>query len=118
MSTARPSGGAGVSTGNGSRIDVTADAVVATGLRFGRGRLIVALSDGREVSVPLAWYPTLERATAARRNRWQLLGGGRAVHWPDLDLDLSIAGLTRGFPEAVPRPPKLARTTSGLAGRK
>jgi hypothetical protein len=106
-----------MSTGNGSRTDRKGD-IVAIRLRFERARLVVALSDEREVSVPLGWYPSLHGATPARRNRWRLIGGGKAIHWPDLDLDLSVAGLTHGLPEAIPRPPKLAPPRGASTARR
>ena len=37
--------------------------------------LIVVLEDGREVSVPLAWFPRLQKATPAQRKKWRLMGG-------------------------------------------
>ena len=77
----------------------------AIDLRFTRGRLAVLLNDEREISVPLAWYPTLETASRAKRSDWQLIGEGVGVHWPMLDLDLSIAGLVNGLREAIPWPP-------------
>jgi hypothetical protein len=109
-----------MSTGNGRKSAAVRDEkVLAVGLRFERGRLVVALSDEREVSVPIAWYPTLRRAPAARRNRWRLIGGGLGIHWPDLDLDLSVAGLTQGLPEAIPHPPKFGPTAGvRVAGRR
>jgi hypothetical protein len=85
----------------------------AVGLRFERDRIIVSLEDEREVSVPLEWYPSLERATPAKRSRWTLLGEGHGFHWGELDLDLSVAGLTNGLKEAIPRPP-----ASVVTGRK
>jgi len=51
--------------------------------------LTVDLADGRTISVPLAWYPRLLRATAAQRENWQVSGGGYGIHWPDVDEDLS-----------------------------
>ena len=60
--------------------------------------LSVDLVDGRTISVPLSWYPRLQRATAAQRSNWKVSGGGRGIHWPDLDEDLSTAGLLRGSP--------------------
>jgi hypothetical protein len=108
-----------MSTGNGRKAAATrSESVVAVGVRFERGRLVLALSDGREVSVPLTWYPTLRRAPAPRRNRWRLIGRGTGIHWPDLDLDLSVAGLTHGLPEAVPRPPRLVTHSPAKAGRR
>ena len=55
--------------------------------------LRVRLADGREVSVPLAWFPRLERGSVAQRQHWRLIGGGIGIQWPDLDEDLSVAGL-------------------------
>ena len=60
--------------------------------------LTVALADGRRVSVPLAWFPRLLHASPAQRNNWQLLGDGEGIHWPDIDEDLSVAGILRGVP--------------------
>jgi len=60
--------------------------------------LSVDLADGRTISVPLAWYPRLLRATAAERAHWQRSGGGYGIHWPAIDEDLSTEGLLRGAP--------------------
>ena len=51
------------------------------------------LADGREVSVPLAWFPRLRDATPAQRANWRLIGGGVGVHWPDVDEDISAESL-------------------------
>jgi hypothetical protein len=60
--------------------------------------LIVALADGRTISVPLAWYPRLAAATPRQRANWTLAGAGFGIHWPDLDEDLTTEGLLRGCP--------------------
>jgi hypothetical protein len=60
--------------------------------------LCVELSDGRSISVPLAWYPRLSHATSAERKRWRLVGRGTGIHWEDLDEDISVAGLLAGKP--------------------
>ena len=60
--------------------------------------LTVHLSDGRTVSVPLAWYPRLTHGTPQERNNWQLIEGGERIYWPDLDEDLSLVGLLLGRP--------------------
>jgi uncharacterized protein DUF2442 len=62
--------------------------------------LIVDLLDGRTVSVPLPWYPRLAHGTPAERVNWRLIGRGEGVHWPDLDEDISVAGLLAGRPSA------------------
>ena len=58
--------------------------------------LIVDLMDGRTISVPLAWYPRLLKASPAQRGHWEPAGGGFGIHWPDIDEDLSTEGLLRG----------------------
>ena len=60
--------------------------------------LTVSLVDGRRVSVPLAWFPRLLHASPIQRSNWQLLGDGEGIHWPDVDEDLSVAGILRGSP--------------------
>ena len=63
---------------------------------FTRNSLVVDLVDGRTISVPLAWYPKLLRATPKQRANWVVCGGGYGIHWPELDEDLSTEGLLRG----------------------
>ena len=58
--------------------------------------LVVDLSDGRTVSVPISWYPRLECGTSAERSNWRLIGRGEGIHWPDLDEDISLEGLLAG----------------------
>jgi hypothetical protein len=60
--------------------------------------LTVELSDGRSLSVPLAWFPRLMHATATERKTWRLIGRGRGIHWEKLDEDISIEGLLAGKP--------------------
>lgn len=58
--------------------------------------LTVDLADGRRVTVPLAWFPRLLHANPEQRQNWRLIGDGQGIHWPDVDEDLSVAGLLRG----------------------
>ena len=60
--------------------------------------LTVDLSDGRTLSVPLAWFPRLLHATPAERHNWRLIGKGHGIHWENLDEDISIEGLLMGKP--------------------
>ena len=71
----------------------TAPEVAAVGVRFTETMVYVALSDGREVGVPLAHYQFLARATSAQRANWQLEPRGFAVYWPDLDDGLEVIHL-------------------------
>jgi len=62
--------------------------------------LKVDLSDGRTISVPLAWFPRLMYATIRERKNWRLIGHGRGIHWNDIDEDISVEGLLAGRPSA------------------
>ncbi len=73
-------------------------------LQLDEHSLTARLADGRSITVPLAWYPRLLHASAEQRRNWQLAGGGFGVHWPDVDEDLSSAGMLRGAPAAMRRP--------------
>ena len=56
----------------------------------------VALDDGRELVVPLAWFPRLLHGTPDQRQKWELIGRGEGLHWEDLDEDISMRGLLAG----------------------
>ena len=58
--------------------------------------LRVTLDDGRELSVPLDWFPRLRDASEADRADWRLIGLGEGIHWPQLDEDISVRGLLAG----------------------
>jgi len=55
--------------------------------------LRVTLADGREIAVPLAWFPRLRDATPEQRGHWRLIGGGVGIHWPEVDEDISVESL-------------------------
>ena len=69
---------------------------LAKAVQFEADMMRVVFMDGRELGVPLAWFPVLRRATPRQRARYEIGGGGISLHWPDLDEDLSIAGLMGG----------------------
>jgi hypothetical protein len=69
------------------------------GVRISEGMLRVRLQDGREIATPLEWYPSLLQATPEQQAHVELSPSG--IHWPDLDEDLSVAGMLRGI-----RPPQ------------
>ena len=69
---------------------------LAKSVSFDQDSLHVSFTDGRVLSVPLAWFPTLQATTPEQRNRCEIGGRGISLHGPDLDEDLSIAGLMAG----------------------
>ena len=78
-------------------LEVTEDAIVAE------------LTDGRTVSVPLAWSWRLANATKVQRRHFELIGTGEGAHWPDIDEDISVRGMLQGVPACPPKPPKAKR---------
>jgi len=70
--------------------------VKALKVLFSEDALIVHLDDGRTVSVPITWYPRLLAGTQAERLRFELIGDGEGIHWPDLDEDISVEGILAG----------------------
>src|SRR5438034_2155124 len=73
---------------------------LATVVAVNEDTLLVELSDGRTIAAPLAWYPRLAHATTAERGSWRLIGGGRGIHWPAIDEDISVVNLLAGQPSA------------------
>jgi hypothetical protein len=73
-----------------------------SGIEVTDNEIVAMLVDGRRVSVPLAWSWRLLEATPQQRQHFEIMGNGTGVHWPDLDEDISIAGMLRGVP--APRP--------------
>ena len=82
---------------------VVTETAAAKNVRVTDRELVVELRDGRVVSVPLAWYPRLAEGSPRERRRWELLGPGIGIHWPDLDEDISIDGLLQGLPSGESR---------------
>ena len=62
--------------------------------------LSVELSDGRTLTVPLAWFPRLLHASPEERLDWRLIGRGEGIHWTAIDEDISVESLIAGRPSA------------------
>ncbi|MCD5412395.1 DUF2442 domain-containing protein [Thermodesulfovibrionales bacterium] len=75
---------------------VELDIPSAEGVTVTEDSLTVDLSDGRTISVPLAWFPRLMHSTQEERNNWRLIGRGHGIHWEDIDEDINIEGLIAG----------------------
>ena len=68
----------------------------ALGVSVTDDSMTVELSDGRAITVPLAWYPRLLYATPEERSDWELIGVGGGIHWGAVDEDISVEGLLAG----------------------
>lgn len=67
--------------------------MTAQDVRFGDDDFTVDLSDGRAMTIPLAWFPRLFHATPAERANWRWIGRGIGIHWPELDCDVFVADI-------------------------
>lgn len=69
---------------------------LAQDVRVTNDTLIVDLTDGRTLSVPVSWYPRLAHGTPTEQAEWQLIGRGHGIHWPKLDEDIAVDDLLAG----------------------
>ena len=69
---------------------------LAKSIEFDDEMMHVRLTDGRIISVPLVWFPLLRDATPEQRAQYEIGAGGLSLHWPEIDEDLSVAGLLAG----------------------
>lgn len=70
----------------------------ARAVEFIPNALIVHLQDGRSITAPIEWLPRLRDATPEQRGHRRLIGPGIGIHWPEIDEDISVAGLL-GLPD-------------------
>ena len=64
--------------------------------------IVARLADGRTISVPLVWSWRLSEATPDQRSRFEILGSGSGVRWPEIDEDISVEGMLHGVPARRP----------------
>ena len=72
-------------------------------LEVSKDAITALLADGRTISVPLSWSWRLAQATPSQRRRFEIIGSGEGVHWPDIDEDISAQGMLQGIPAYRPR---------------
>ncbi len=85
-----------VSTDAKSQRAYVPTSALAKSVSFDDEMMHVSLTDGRLISVPIIWFPLLRGATPEQRAKYEIGGGGASLHWPELDEDLSVAGLMAG----------------------
>lgn len=73
-----------------------ASEAMATEVWFDSDMMHIRLLDGREISVPVEWFPKLRAASEEQRKNWRLIGKGIGIHWEDIDEDISVATLLTG----------------------
>lgn len=67
--------------------------VIANNLIIGEDTFTVHLTDGRSISIPYEFFPSLRDASREQLENWRFIGGGEGIHWEDLDEDILVAGL-------------------------
>jgi hypothetical protein len=77
-----------------STLEIDVGDLRARAVEFTATELVVTLADGRKIATPLEWYPRLRAASADQRANYEIMPMG--IHWPDLDEDLSVAGMLKG----------------------
>jgi hypothetical protein len=80
--------------------------ISAKSVTFDDDSMWVELEDGRNLGVPLAWFPRLLHATPDQRGKYEISAGG--LHWDELDEDISVAGLLAGRGDQTHRRPEAA----------
>jgi hypothetical protein len=75
----------------------------AVSVRVTGEEIIASLADGRTISVPLTWSWRLSDATTEQRGRYELIGNGTGIHWPEVDEDISVRGMLDGVPARRPK---------------
>lgn len=73
----------------------TPETIFATDVWFDDSKLYVRLTDGREIGVPIDWYPRLREASTEDLSNWRFIGRGQGIHWETLDEDISVASFLR-----------------------
>ena len=68
---------------------------LATHISFTDTKMVVQLTDGRELSVPLEWFPRLRDAKHMQLENWRLIGNGEGIHWEELDEDILVKALLK-----------------------
>lgn len=76
----------------------------AKAVRFDADTMWVDLVDGRQLGVPLAYFPRLLNATSSKRENFTISGGGTGLHWDELDEDIHVPSLLAGIGDRTRKP--------------
>ena len=59
--------------------------------------LWLLLCDGRQLSIPIIFFPRLMNAKKEQLSEYELSGNGLGIHWDALDEDLYVPNLLLGI---------------------
>jgi hypothetical protein len=85
-------------------------------IQITEAEIIAHLVDGRTISVPLAWSWRLSEATDDQRQKFEIIGDGQGVYWPDLDEDISVEGMLCGSPARRPKDAVASQVLESASG--
>ena len=66
-------------------------------LKIGDDTITAALSDGREISIPIVWFERLATASKEQLLDFQVSPSGYGIHWPKIDEDISVKAFIYGL---------------------
>lgn len=75
----------------------TQEHITILSLEIREGEIIANLSDSRSITIPTAWFPRLRNATLEQLNKYEISPAGCAIHWEELDEDISLKSFTNGL---------------------
>lgn len=78
-------------------MSILANKPLAKKVVFAVDSFSVEFTDGRILNVPLAYFPRLLHATRQQQEQYTISGGGKGLHWDNLDEDISVENLLLGF---------------------
>jgi hypothetical protein len=78
-----------------STLEIDVGDLVVRDVAFTDSELVVTLADSRKITTPLGWYPRLKAASKEQRANYEIIMP-MGIHWPDIDEDLSVAGMLAG----------------------
>ncbi|MBS7294767.1 MAG: DUF2442 domain-containing protein [Treponema sp.] len=64
---------------------------------FDSENLWILLFDGRQLSIPLIFFPKLMNADKELLSEYELSGNGIGIHWDNLDEDLYVPNVLLGI---------------------
>ena len=67
-----------------------------TDVEVGEDTISAKLSDGRTISIPIAWFDRLEKATKKQLEVFEISPTGYGIHWPKIDEDISVRAFIDG----------------------
>lgn len=96
-------------------MNILVSETLAEKVTFDENNMSVELADGRNIGIPLAYFPRLLHATQTQRTKYEISGGGTGIHWDELDEDISVKNLLMGIGDRTRQSSKLKEKSHSTA---